>query len=231
MDEKVFISCAVNSRKEYCADEYFQNIRNITYPNKQYYFSDNSIDPNYSVTLMEKYGFEVGYINPKGLSNVMYMCNSMNQCLQKFLASDCDLWLMLEEDNICPMDIVEQLISHDKMVVAAPYFINTGKDSILLKGEMEDTYGEQTNRVPLQWKEDYRKFNGKLTKCPTVGFGCTLVRRIIFEDYKFYANEKQKAHCDTMWSFDLHEAGIDVYVDSSIICEHKNQQWTQSKFN
>jgi len=231
VNEKVFISCSVSEKKKYIENEYFSNIRNLTYPNKQYFFSDNSTSPTYHIELMEKYGFEVGYVNPKGLSNVMYMCNSMNQCLQKFLASDCDLWLMLEEDNICPTDIVEQLISHDKMVVAAPYFINTGKDSILLKGEMENTYGEQTNRVPLFWKEDYRKFNGRLEKCSVIGFGCTLAKRLIFEDYKFYANEKQKAHCDTMWSFDLHEAGIDVYVDNSIICEHKNQQWNQTKFN
>lgn len=227
--EKIFVSTCISQKKDYCADRYFTHIRNLTYPNKKFYFVDNSSDPMYHIEIMNQYGVEVDYCSPKGLSNVMYHTKSMNQCLQKFMESDCDAWMMIEEDNFPPLDIIEQLLAHDKLIVAAPYFINTGKDSILLIGEMENTYGEQTNRF-YTWKEDFKNFDGKLKSTEIVGHGCTLIKRIVLQDYSFYCNERAMAHADTMFSFDMHEQGIEMFVDNSIICEHQNQQWTLNKF-
>lgn len=221
---KVMISCPVNERKAYCLDEYFNNILNYSYPNVQFYFSDNSTDETYHLKLMAQYGFEIDYISPKHLSAPMYMCQSMNQILKKFLASDCTHLLLNECDVFGKKDIIEQLLSHNKDIVGVSYFINTGYDAEITQFNIDKFAG--TNNSNTSFKGEYLEFDGKIKKVDTVGFGCTLIKREVLEGYKFYIDAIRKVHCDTTFALDMCERSVDIYRDDYILCEHKNQDWS-----
>lgn len=225
MIPKVFISCPINKRKDYCLDEYFSRLVNYNWTDKEYFFCDNSYDKKYRFGLMEKYGFEIDYVDPREKSNVMYMCLSMNRCLDRFLKSDCDFWFINECDVMCDADVIENLYANNKMICGASYFTGTGEDNRLCEVVFERSFGDNTNRNITEI-EGYKKFDGKLQQVDSVGFGAVLIHRTVLENYRFRVdNAHPKDHCDTFFYIDMYERGMKVYRDNSIIAEHKNQSW------
>lgn len=221
---KVQISCPLNSRKDYCVDEYFKNTQAITYPNKTFYFDDNSADENYYRKLMIQYGFEITHTEPKGLPSTIYMTASMNKILDRFLKSDCDYLFLKEVDVMCEPDTIQRLLAHQKFIVGVPYFIFEGSQTYLCGLKLEDLYGTNITRN-IEWREDFLKFKGRLQQVMSVGFGAVLISRIAIEGYKFYADIKKKVHCDTLFFIDCAEDGIEVYRDNTQIAVHKNSSW------
>lgn len=224
MHSKVFLASPINQRKDYCLNDFFNNTINFTYPFVKHFFSDNSADQSYHLKLMAQYGFEIGYISPKYLPAHIYMCQSMNQILTRFLASDCTHLLVNECDVFAPKDIIEQLLAHNKLIVGIPYFINTGNEAEITQFNIDKFAG--TNNSTTCFKGEYLAFDGNLKKVDTVGLGCTLIKREVLEGYKFYVNAGQKIHCDTYFALDMSEKGIDIYRDDYILCKHKNQDWS-----
>lgn len=221
-DCKVFISCPINVSKGYCIDDFFDNIINYNYNNLQYYFVDNSHDKWFRKNLINRYGFEIDHVNPKGKEPHEYMADSMNMCLVKFLNSDCDFWFINECDVFCDKDVINRLLSKEKLIVASPYFIQLSHNSCLVGTECEKLYGNYTNR-PLSWKEDFIKFNGLENKVTSAGFGAVLIHRSILEGYTFHA--KENCFADTMFYMDMTHQNIDVYRDESLIAKHRNISW------
>ncbi len=219
------LACPINSRKDYVIIEYFENIRNFTYPNIQYFFCDNSQDETYHLKLMAEYGFEIDYVSPKHLTASMYMCNSFNKILKKFQESDCTHLLFVECDLLPPPTIIERLLSHNKQVVGVPYFILTGEKSQLWTLDNERSWGNWTNR-PRTHREAFLKHNGQLNRVDgNIGFGCTLIKREVLEDYFFMTNVNQKVHTDSVFYRECDDRNIEVWRDESIIVEHRNQNW------
>lgn len=221
---KVQISCPLNSRKNYCIDEYFNNTLQLNYTNKEFYFDDNSADENYHKKLMVQYGVEITHTEPKIMPSTVYMTASMNKVLDRFLKSDCDYIFLKESDVMCEPDTIQRLLTHERFIVGLPYFIFEGEKSYLCGLAMEDLYGINISRN-IEWREDFLKFKGRLQQVMSVGFGSVLIHRAALEGYRFYADIKKKAHCDTLFYIDCHEDGIDVFRDNTQIAVHKNGSW------
>lgn len=221
---KVFVAAPISIRKDYAIHQFFDNVRNYSYSNKKFYWVDNFFDETYHLKLIAQYGFDIDYVSPKSLTSTMYMTASMNMILDKFIKSDCDYLLLNECDVICDTDVIEKLISHDKLICAVPYFIGKEADAMLVGTGIDDVYGQFTNRF-LHWKEDFKNFDGKLEKVNSAGFGCTLIKRVALDGYKFHANHLQKFHCDTNFYMDCFDYGVDVYRDNSMIATHLNSGW------
>lgn len=221
---KVFINCPINERKSYALDDYFSNILNFTYPNKQYCFVDNSPQHYYSESLVAKYGIDIYHYQPNKLRNVDYMKDCLNILRDMFLKSECEYFFSLECDLFPPLNIIEILMCHDKPIVTAPYFIGSDFNYGLCKTEIEEVLGKKTNRH-ISGLEGYLSHTGELELVDACGIGCALIKREIIEDIGFMTSLKQNTHADTFFYFDLHDRGIEVWQDTSLIIEHRNRNW------
>jgi hypothetical protein len=185
---------------------------------------DNSNNEDFHKELITKYGFDIDYLNPNGMRNVDYMCASQNRCRSVFLESDCEYMLFLECDVFPPLGIIEHLVSLNKLVVAIPYFTNSGENSQLITTEIEKHFGEVTRHVYNV--EEFISIKGTLQKRGMVGWGCTLIHRSVIEQHKFYVSYKQKnVHADTFFYLDMFDAGIEVFQDTWFNAEHDNISW------
>ena len=219
----VFIGCPINEVKEYCIDEYFEHALKLEYPNKVYYFVDNSPTEHFSEKMRSKHGLNIDWLNPKKYTNPEYMCASMNMCRAQFLNTDCEYWLILECDIFPPISVIPHLLGLNKDIVGLPYMTGEGREQFVIATEIEPVFGEIIRHVSSA--EGYIKHNGKLNKKDMVGFGCVLVHRSIVEENAFYISKRQKIHADTFFYLDMFDFGVDVWRDDTIICRHDNVAW------
>ena len=64
--------------------------------------------------------------------------------------------------------------------------------------------------------------NGELKNVYSCGLGCVLIHRSILKKIPFRYEEGSPVHPDSFYYGDLNMAGKKVFVDTSILCEHKN---------
>lgn len=219
---KVLIGCPTNQRKDYILSEYLSNVNNFTYPNKYFYFSDNSYDIFYHIDHFILKGYDCGYVYPQNKANNQYICESYNQIRDYFLSSDCDYWLSLEIDLIPPKDIIERLLALNTQVASARYFIGDGGGSHLLCTDFDDSCGENINRNCFTM-EGFNEYGTGNTITGCAGLGCMLIHRDIVQSFPFYVVD-EVTHNDTFFSRDIDFVGLKIKYDDTIV-QHKNSSW------
>ena len=174
-------------------------------------------------------GLSSTYIKPKQKSNIQYICESHNALRTAFLRSDADIFFHLESDIIPPADIIERLLATKKRVVGAPYFIGEGDESHLIVQDTEDFFLNMMLTKRMDDGTDFMFMDGKLKKVHTIGLGCIMIDRETLENVPFRWVKGVDAHPDSWFSHDLHMLNIPIYCDTSILCEHNNQGWSEFK--
>lgn len=222
---KIMVSCPFSYRKDYCLDDYFAHVLKLYYPEKQFYFVDNSPNPSYVQSKIEKWGLSMDWYDPKNMRNQDYHRDSMNIIREKFLKSDCDFLFILECDLFPPLDIIEQLLMFDTQIISVPYFLDFGHKSCLPDTEIEDGFGQLTTNRHKDWKEGFMDFKGDITEASQCGIGCVLIDRSVMEQTDFFTLHSDMSHCDMWFYFALKDLGIKVYYDTTQIIEHRNSEW------
>lgn len=220
---KILISCPTSIRKEYVLSQYFENIRSLSYPEKYFYFCDNSHDPIFHVKEILLKGFECGYVSPHGKPNNVYICESYNLIRDYFLKGDYDYLLTLEADEFPQKDILEEMLMYDYPVVAARYFWGEGENSRLLGFEMDDSFGDNINRI-IGLQEGFSEYGTGKTKSFNPALGCCLIKRDVVEEIEFRVAD-HNIHNDSYFHLDRYFSGIDCKI-IDIIVEHRNQGWS-----
>jgi hypothetical protein len=220
---KVLVGCPVNSRKQYCLDDFITQCRNLTYYNKELYFVDNSEDSTFHVKQFLMQGFNCDYISPKKHTNQEYITISQLKIRDKALKENFDYLLFLECDIFCPLNIIEQMIAYNKPIVAAQYFIGGVKDTRILKTDIEESV------MGLMVNRDIKKYegfmeHGRNTRSKMFGYGCTLIHRDILKKYPFRIKRNDPSHSDTLFYFDLYRDKQKVQVHP-VTMEHHNSSW------
>lgn len=224
MIPKVLIGCPVNSRKNYCIQDYFKNISRFTYPSKDYYFVDNSANPSWHLKNVVAKGFKCDYVSPVGKRNNKYMCESQELIRDYFLQSDCTHWLSLECDLFPRSNIIEEMLAQDTPIVSMAYLIGQGKDIWVLKTEIENLFETNTNRN-IDLKEGFLEWGTGNTKSKMFGLGCALIEREVIEQIPFVVNKDDTHHADTNFYFMLNILGYEVKYIEEII-NHQNSNWS-----
>ena len=223
---KIFIATPHADRKNYCLEQYFDVLNNLTYSNTKIMVADNS-ETNDNVLMFRKEGLEAVHIKPKRKSNIQYICESHNALRTAFLRSDCDIFFHLESDIIPPPDIIERLLMWRKRVVGAPYFISQGGESHLITQEMEDWWLDIRLTKRMDDTSDFMFVDGELKKVHTLGLGCIMIDRDTLDKVPFRWEPEIDAHPDSFFAHDLHALDIPIYCDTSIICGHNNVSWSE----
>gem|GEM_PF-6976110 len=110
---KILVACPTHQVKEYCFQEWIDNVKNLTYPNYDILVVDNSPDDSY----VKKWGDQVPMIHlsnqdqdPQRMGN--RICKSMAVIQKHFLAGNYTHWMNIEADIIPPKDVIETLLKY-----------------------------------------------------------------------------------------------------------------------
>ena len=225
---KVLVGCPHSDLKNYAIDDYLAMLTGLTYDRK--YFDvlivDNSKE-NKNTKNIRKRGFDCVHVKPKLKSNQAYIAESQEMLRLMALKGNYDYLLFIESDIRVPFDIVQRLLSHQKQVVSAPYFINHGHDSHLMLQQLEDSGDTLRHTLNMDNGFDILQVDGKLKQVYACGFGCILIHKTVLEKIKFRWEQGADTHSDSIFAADLNYMGIPMFLDTSLLCEHLNSSWSE----
>lgn len=222
---KVLVGTPHADIKNYCLDSYISSVKNLSYNNRQILVVDNSETHKNKKNIVKR-GIPALHIKRKNKSTRELMAESGEILRKAALDGGFDFLLYHESDIKPPINVIERLLSHQKPVVSAAYFIGQGEDSHLMVQEIESQEVGIRETINMKRGSDRKYFDGKLKKVYACGLGMTLIHRTVLEQIEFRFIESMDFHSDSFFAHDLNMLGIDQYLDTSILCEHDNRDWS-----
>lgn len=233
---KVLIGTITFDDKDYVLDRFVERVKEFTYPDFEFLMIDSSKNDKYYKRI-KKLGINV--LKSKHQKDTRANCSkARNMLVEEFLKSDAEYLFHLEQDVIPRKDIIEELIKWKKKIVGGWYYINQGstaKRACVFKGFLpisgpEDYQGKAMALQPYRFDEMSQK---RLMKIYLGSLGVTLIHRDIFEKHKlrFWWAPELTWHDDTGFYHDLDIRGIDVYIDTDLLCPHFQSSWALDEKN
>jgi len=238
---RVLIATSIANVKAYCIEPWLEMLDEFTYPNFDVYLVDNTADNGeYARALRRKFvgkfhfNLEIDWFyEDKPINDVMATC--MEIVRKKVLDEEYDYLFSLEQDVFPPTNgIIEKLMVHDKQIINGMYRIGFGEKRFPLLHVVERITmidGVEDTRVrQLGWNELHEYIDGTLRPIHGCGIGCSLIKKEVLDVFKFRVdNSREKGnfgiHADSFWYMDLWNKGITVWVDTSVMCNHRNSNW------
>lgn len=225
----ILVAAPTSDKKDYCVNEWVNQLHNLTYLDYEVFVVDNSKDENHRNFFLNK-GIECEWVKPEG-HPVDYITASQNVIRNKFLSNNYSYLLMIESDVFVPENIIEILLPHNRAVVTIPYFVDYKKEGVRLCNQEVEPFYHSTTRLKHAY-ESFIDIKGDIQRCFAVGIGATLFHRSIIEQMPFRARNKENEQIenrsvfsDTYFYKDCAEKGIPVYMETSVISEHRYQNW------
>jgi hypothetical protein len=240
MFKKVLVCGPTASAKNYCFNDWIDNVLNFTYPNFDVRLFDNTNDKGNNATKLNKYvsdnygdvGLDKKFfcqnsliINNSNEKDVIpKMAISHNDCRNYLLTNDYDFMLHLETDVFPQKNIIETLMFNCKPIVGGIYYIDEGKYRALMIQRFIEIGPKRGISINFKPEEELNFLDGTLKKVSHIGLGCVLIHRDIFKKIKFrYAGVGM--HPDTFFAEDCQSLGYKIFADTSCISEHRNKSW------
>jgi len=222
----VLIGVPHSDKKNYCFDEFIDRIKSFTYPNYDILIVDNSESrKNYKRIIKE--GFKAIHIKPKNKSIYQILAESHEEIRKYAINNNFDYLFHLEDDIFPPLNVIECLMLHKLPIVSGMYMINFGEDSHLMAQEVE-TEGSIRETINKKNGSDLLMVDGSLKRVFHCGLGCILIHKSQLNKFQFRFQEGVHMHPDSFFALDTDALGIQKYIDTSVLCEHKNVEWIHS---
>jgi hypothetical protein len=230
MIPKVLIFTPIYEAKDYCLEEFLSYSQKITYPNKRHIFIDNSTTEDYTNKLIGM-GLEAYHV-PRGNNSREALARAQNFARKIAIEGEYDYLFSLESDIMVNKDIVQALLSWGKDVISALYMIGDKSKGlqvpcITLPKWHEELGAFGTTLVPPEQLMNY--INKGIKQVQAAGMGCCLIHKSVFKRFVFKYDPRFKGHSDIYFFNDLFEKRIPVWVDTDIICDHRNSKWQDVK--
>tara|TARA_R110001592_G_scaffold321960_1_gene600650 strand:- start:864 stop:1586 length:723 start_codon:yes stop_codon:yes gene_type:complete len=226
MNKKILVAAPQHESKNYCFDEWAERINNLTYSNYDVFLADNSPNKD-NLKLIKNKGFKCKKIsrNKKGLIHTIN--DSHNACREYFLKNDYDYMMHIETDVIPPFDVIERLLSHNRLICSGTYDIFYGKKRKLMVqlSEEYDRFISAYRTVHFAEHNELDFFNGNVNQVYHAGIGCALIKKDVFENIKFRVEQGTDYHSDTWFANDCFLYDIPIFVDTTVQCKHLNFTW------
>ena len=236
---KVLVATPTSVFKDYCFDEWIDNVLSFTYPNYDVVVFDNTNDngryadeitnrvhTKYGKKLKKFKAYNSLKLNNVDVNSVMLkLCISHNDCRRFFLSKQYNYLLHLESDVFPPKNVIETLIFNKKQVVGAGYHIYDGiQRTLLIYKHLELSPTSVTSKVTTT-DDEILIMNGSCIKVAQVGLGCILIKRNVLEKIEFRYKPMELSYPDTYFAEDCHLNNIPIFCDTSFVCRHENKNW------
>jgi hypothetical protein len=224
---KVLIGTPHSDVKNYCLDTFLSSVTNMTYRNGEYdvLIADNSKDGKNAKKIM-KAGVQSIYVKQKQKDIRQYIADSHEVLRVAALRGNYDYLIHIESDIEFPLDLIERLLSHQKKVVGAAYFINHGYESRLMVQQIEKI-GDTVRHTSNIDKNGILLMDGKLHRVHSIGLGVIAIHKSVLQKINFRWLKGMDSFPDSVFSADCNAQNIPIYLDSSILCHHNNSSWSE----
>lgn len=231
--KRILVCCPTSIEKNYCFTQWLDNTMSFTYPNYHVVMFDNTSDNGENAKYLESIYEDRNYLHPfnaipSNVKNIKSVINKMaishDDCRRYAIINNYDYILHLESDVFPEPNIIEELLIHDKKVIGAVY----DRDEGSARKPMIQTLNIFQNRVSsfnLHANESFYFLDGTLKKVASVGLGCVLISRKVFEKIPFRFEPNRNAHPDTFFSEDCLRFGIPIFCNTKMVCRHDNKPW------
>ena len=233
---KILVCAPTAVAKDYCFEEWLDNVMGFTYPFFDVKLFDNTLDNGIFTKRMndyyksnygnnDKFSAFNSFIKNSTNSVIERMCVSHNWCSTICLDGGYDYILHLETDVFPPKDIIEHLLFHKKNVVGGVYYRDEG---MFRKPMLQRHIYRAPNNIVAEnftHTDDIYFIDGGLKKVASVGLGCVLINRTVLQRIKFRFEPNKDMHPDTFFSEDCFRLNIPIYADTFVICRHDNKPW------
>jgi len=225
---KILVCAPQHQSKDYCFDEWADRVNSLTYPNYDVLLADNSPTKDY-ISKIESQGFMSAYITPDSRSVYHTMAKAHNACREYAIKNDYDYILHLETDVFPPLDVIERLVHHKKLIIGATYDILHGDERKLMIQTDEGNHKFVQYRQLEYLEESECEFmDGTVKQVFHAGLGCILISTEVLKNIEFYYVEGTTLHPDTAFAMTCLQRNAPIYVDTDIYCEHKNGVWIEN---
>lgn len=133
---------------------------------------------------------------------------------------DCDYLFMVDDDMICPPDLLFKLMEHDVDIVAPLAFQRRPPYYPVIYKQREDYDPKYKQRYHVnEIVKDYPK--DTLVECDAVGFGAVLIKTEVLKGLvspKFMSTSPSGE--DILFCYNARNAGFRVYCDTKTKIEH-----------
>ena len=208
---KVLLGGPVSDHHDYCFEEFVKAVKELTYPNLNIFFVDNSKTEDFYKKISKH--FPTVRI-PYNENVKVRLVESRNLAREKVLKEGYEYLFCLDQDVIPPKDVIERLINYNKDIVSGVYFV----------------YNDENVLVPLIYKkvkkDEVRNLTFEEIKEPNLitvdacGLGCVLISRKVLEKISFRYDPSKEAFDDMWFSLDAVKNGFKIYCDTSVKCKH-----------
>ena len=242
---KVLVAGPVFDGMEYCIDNFLSRLKSLSYGNYDILLVDNSEGRDFAKKLKRGYGINMLHLDLKDMPGMKKIIRCRNRIFSYAVEKGYDYVLMMDSDVIPPIDIIERLLAHEKNVVSGLYYglfnVKNNREAksvawkCLSEEEWEEVGGQLMSNV-VKKREDIRRnlteeeiSSGKLQEVIIPSCGCMLVSRDIFSRFKYGILDVPgniSTGDDIYFCRKVREAGIKLYCDPSLKCEHL----TEGKF-
>ncbi len=151
-----------------------------------------------------------------------YLPDARNQVHQAFLKETKYSHLfMLDSDVLCPANVIERLLAHQKPIVAGYYSTKAviGKSTPVVYDYLKDNEDGVST-----WTHKTQPGNG-LEKVDAVGMGCVLMSKEVAHALGEKPYDMNNGGEDLVICRKLMQLGIPLYVDWTIDCAHLGLKW------
>lgn len=217
---KVLLAAPIYDGKSYCFEAWLDHLSKLTAP-FDLLLVDNSEKNNFHKKIISR-GINCIYLKHKGRSQFDRMAASLNIIRQHALTNGYDYWFSLETDIFPPVNIIEMLLTMKRTVSAGWYHIGHGASSHPMIQLFEETANENYRNTWWLGKDAITFLDGSVKVVFHAGLGCVMIHSSVLEKIKFRYDHKNQIYPDLCFAYDLFMEGIDFYLDTSIICEHRN---------
>lgn len=227
---RVLVCAPQHESKNYCFDEWLKRVRDLTYTNYDVFLADNSpTRDNYNY--IKSLGIACEYV-PKNSKGLYFTINDAhNACREYAMRKGYDYILHLETDVIPPHDVIERLMNHKRKVCSGLYDIFHGQERKLMV-QLPEPYERTVSgfrSVRFIEEGEVNFFDGTVKRVYHAGIGCALISKDVFTKIPFRVVKGIDFHSDTWFANDCFINNINIYVDTTIQCEHLNSTWLTVK--
>ena len=226
---RVLVAAPFSDQKDYCIDAWIESVKALSYPNYDILLVDNSHNEEYYQEIGRRHVVQVQHLDPGKDTAPVFISKSQNVLRNKVIAEQYDYLMMVEVDVTVPPNIIEYLLSWGANVVSACYMIMHEEETTLCVLDCEVEYRSKRTRK-LTGVEGYMMFDGDLKTIFSGGIGCTLIHHDICKRFPFRVDalKEKGAFSDSFFGWDLKLAGIDQYIDTSILLDHDRRSWSSN---
>ena len=117
------------------------------------------------------------------------------------------------------------MLFHKKKFINALYYTDEGsyrRPMVQVHLELAPNYGHS---YWATYKDEIKYVNGEVYRLALAGLGCALIHYSVLKKIEFRFEKGIDKHPDTFFAEDCEKHKVPIYIDTSIVCEHKNKSW------